>query len=206
MDFFVDRALFLVPLWLSLTVHEWAHAAAADACGDDTARLLGRKSLDPFVHVDPVGTFLLPLLGVPFGWANPVPINPNRFRRVSMAAGLWLTAAAGPASNVALALAAALGYRALAAAHALSVPGVEWLLTTLVPLNLALAAFNLLPIPPLDGSRVVDAWIPYGWRRGWMALGPLGPAVIIGAGIGLEVAGIGPFTALRALASALIGR
>ena len=98
---------FLIPLILSLSVHEWAHAWAAWRLGDDTARLLGRMTLNPIAHVDPLGTLLLPMLGVPFGWAKPVPVNPLRFRNVSMPIGMMLTAAAGPISNVVLALGAA---------------------------------------------------------------------------------------------------
>src|SRR5271157_1843260 len=97
------RLTFLVPLILSLSVHEWAHAWAAWRLGDDTARLLGRMTLNPLAHIDPLGTVLLPLLGVPFGWAKPVPVNPLRFRGVSMSIGMLLTAAAGPISNIVLA-------------------------------------------------------------------------------------------------------
>src|SRR5262249_55535076 len=104
-NWFAERFVFWVPLVLSLTVHEWAHAASAKLLGDDTAERLGRLSLNPLHHLDPVGTVILPLLGIPFGWAKPVPINPVRFRSdVGMARGLMLTAAAGPASNLILAV------------------------------------------------------------------------------------------------------
>ena len=106
-DWLATRLVWLVALWLSLAVHEWAHAWSAWRLGDDTAARLGRMTLDPLAHVDPVGTLLLPLLGVPFGWAKPVPINPARFHRgVTLRAGIALTAAAGPAANLALTLGA----------------------------------------------------------------------------------------------------
>jgi Zn-dependent protease len=91
------RATLFIPLLLSLAVHEWAHAWTARQLGDDTAERAGRLTLNPLAHVDPIGTLLLPLLGIPFGWAKPVPIEPLRFRRdVRLRAGVALTAAAGP--------------------------------------------------------------------------------------------------------------
>src|SRR5438477_10510933 len=127
-DLLVERAVGFIPVLLSLTVHEWAHAWTALRLGDDTAKMLGRVSLNPLDHIDPIGTLLLPLLGIPFGWAKPVPVNPARFgRKVSMSAGMAITAAAGPASNVLLAVFAtvffALLYR-FAPATALQ-PGVH---------------------------------------------------------------------------------
>src|SRR5262249_34182464 len=104
LDAIFDRAVAFIPVLLTLTVHEWAHAWTAWKLGDDTAKLLGRVSLNPIDHIDPVGTLLLPLLGVPFGWAKPVPINPLRFRSgISMPVGVLLAVAAGPISNLVLA-------------------------------------------------------------------------------------------------------
>ena len=80
-EFILDRLRIWVPLVLSLSVHEWAHAWSAWRLGDDTAARMGRMTVNPLAHIDPVGTLLLPLLGVPFGWAKPVPVNPARFRR-----------------------------------------------------------------------------------------------------------------------------
>src|SRR5262245_62591833 len=98
-DLLLQRIVNFIPVLLSLTVHEWAHAWTAWKLGDDTAKLQGRVSLNPIDHIDPVGTLLLPLLGVPFGWAKPVPINPVRFRaNVSMPMGVLLSVAAGPIS------------------------------------------------------------------------------------------------------------
>src|SRR5574340_1315088 len=98
MGFDLQRGLMmLIPLVLSLSVHEFAHAWSAWKLGDDTADRMGRLTLNPIAHVDPIGTLLLPLLGVPFGWARPVPVNPARFRRnVNMNTGMAMTAAAGP--------------------------------------------------------------------------------------------------------------
>src|SRR4029453_17695487 len=97
-DDIFDRAVAFIPVLLSLTVHEWAHAWAAWKLGDDTAKHLGRLTLNPLDHMDLLGTLLLPLT-VSFGWAKPVPINPLRFRSVSMRFGIVLVAAAGPISN-----------------------------------------------------------------------------------------------------------
>jgi len=193
-DWLATRLVGLVALWLSLAVHEWAHAWSAWRLGDDTAARLGRMTLDPLAHVDPVGTLLLPLLGVPFGWAKPVPINPTRFHRgVSLRAGIALTAAAGPAANLALALGAVSLLVALAAAvpaWAATGAGPRTLLETIACLNLSLAIVNALPVPPLDGSRLLEAWLPArlepAWRaflRGgdWMLAGALIAIVWLGA-------------------------
>jgi len=170
-NWLIERFIFWIPLVLSLTVHEWAHAASAKLLGDDTADRLGRMTLNPLEHIDPVGTLILPLLGIPFGWAKPVPVNPLRFRAdVGMGTGLMLTAAAGPASNLILALLTAgiagVGSRILPG----SIPEAALpIIATFIVLNVLLAFFNLLPIPPLDGSRVVDCLIPDSFRPAWDA-------------------------------------
>jgi Zn-dependent protease len=178
----VARLTFFIPLALSLAVHEWAHAWTASRLGDDTAARAGRLTLNPLAHVDPIGTLLLPLLGVPFGWAKPVPIEPLRFRRdVRLRAGLALAAAAGPLSNLCLAaLCTALLYALAAlgpAVHGAST-GLPRLLETALFLNVVLALGNALPIPPLDGSRVVDALVTQRLRPAWTALTNAGPAVL----------------------------
>lgn len=176
-DLIADRLVWLIPLILSITVHEWAHAISASWLGDDTARLLGRDTLNPIAHVDPVGTLLLPLLGVPFGWAKPVPINPVRFRRgVNMKLGVLMVALAGPVSNACLA-SICWGIQQSSAVS----PGseVEQGITTLIILNLALAVFNMIPIPPLDGSRIVDALMPVRFRRVWNEVSNFGFALLI---------------------------
>ena len=177
-----ERLIWLVALWLSLAVHEWAHAWSAFRLGDDTAARLGRLTLDPLAHIDPVGTLLLPLLGVPFGWAKPVPINPARFHRgVSLRAGIALTAAAGPAANLALTLIAVGALAALGAiAPAWAAPGAapRALLETVALLNLSLAIVNAVPVPPLDGSRVLEAWLPARLEPAWRAFLRLGDGVL----------------------------
>jgi Zn-dependent protease len=163
--------MFLVPLVLSLSVHEWAHAYTAYRLGDDTAERQGRMTLNPIVHIDPIGTILLPLLGIPFGWAKPVPINPLRFRRdVSMRAGIMITAAAGPISNLLLAVVLSVAYGLLLRFGVIAGYGdgaAGSLLTKAIVLNLALCLFNFIPVPPLDGSRVADGLVPYRYRHLW---------------------------------------
>ena len=157
----------LVIMILSLSVHEWAHAYTAYRLGDDTAARLGRLTLNPLAHIDPIGTLLIPafgaLSGVPvFGWANPVPVNPLRFRRdVNMWRGMAWTAAAGPASNFVMAILGAALLRLLVAflrgsgsEGPLVRAGLEFLFGV-IQVNVMLGLFNLLPIPPLDGSRLL---------------------------------------------------
>jgi Zn-dependent protease len=154
-------------LLLSLTVHEAAHAWTADTLGDSTARRLGRVSLNPFVHADPIGTFLFPLLAmvgnVPLiGWAKPVPVDLRQLRNGRR--GFVLVAAAGPASNLVLAVAASLVLALIPAEAALAdmgiAPPVAAFLSRAVQLNLLLAVFNMLPIPPLDGGNVLSGLLP----------------------------------------------
>jgi Zn-dependent protease len=176
--------MLFVPLILSLAVHEFAHAWSAFRLGDDTAARAGRLTLNPFAHADFVGTILLPLLGIPFGWAKPVPVNPARFRRdVRMGTGMALTAAAGPISNLVLAVLATTGYALLARfAPELIIGGngVRQLLETAIFLNVNLALFNLIPIPPLDGSRIVDGFVPLRMRPQWERLMAFSPFLLIG--------------------------
>ena len=153
-------------LLFSLTIHEMAHAVAADWYGDSTARRLGRISLNPAVHADPVGTVLLPLLGIMaggfvFGWAKPVPVNPanlSNYRR-----DFLVIAAAGPASNILLAIGASWVLSVVPGGVGVS-GGISGLVATfafaMLQLNLLLAVFNMLPIPPLDGGNVLAGVLP----------------------------------------------
>ena len=176
----------MIPLILSLTVHEWAHAWSAWMLGDDTAAYQGRMTLNPLAHMDPVGTFVLPLMGVPFGWAKPVPVNPGGFnRKVSMRMGILITAAAGPISNIIVALICMVLLALLVGFH-LETSGtfqaLRHLLEMGILLNIILAAFNMLPIPPLDGSRVLDALVPDKLRPMWdrfCQVGPIALAAVI---------------------------
>jgi Zn-dependent protease len=181
---FVWRLMWLPLSILSLTVHEFAHAWSAWKLGDDTASRAGRLTLNPLSHIDLLGTILLPLLGVPFGWAKPVPVDPARFRRdVSMGQGMAITAAAGPLSNVVLAVLASVGlglaFRFAPDLVANGQPG-RFFLVNLVLLNVGLALFNLIPIPPLDGSRIVAWVLPYRLRNQWHELERFAPILLIG--------------------------
>lgn len=175
--------MLLIPLILSLSVHEFAHAWTAYRLGDDTASRAGRLTLNPLAHIDPIGTILLPLLQVPFGWARPVPVNPARFRPgVRMAGGMALTAAAGPISNLLLALLMTVLY-ALLGRYAPEVMGrggaVPQLIVIMIELNVNLALFNLLPVPPLDGSRVVDGFMPREFRPVWERVMRFSPFLLL---------------------------
>lgn len=182
-NWLIERLLLLIPLWLSLSVHEWGHAWAAWRLGDDTAALAGRLTLNPFAHIDLVGTVLLPLLGVPFGWARPVPVQPQNFHPgVSMRTGMMLTAIAGPLTNVCLAAMSLVGLVTLLRFQPVpseALLGICRLLMSLIFLNVILATFNLLPIPPLDGSRVADALMPTPLRPLWEGLCRLGPMMLM---------------------------
>jgi Zn-dependent protease len=182
MDFH-DRILNCIVLILSLTVHEWAHAFSAYRLGDDTAAREGRLTLNPIVHIDPLGTLLLPLLGVPFGWAKPVPVNPTRFARgVNMQRGMMLTSVAGPFSNLVLAFVSML-ILVLVARFAPDVyveqEGLRAFLHIGFGANVALAVFNMLPIPPLDGSRVAEGLMPYRLRDSWESFARIAPFVLL---------------------------
>ena len=177
-DWLLTRMMFLIPMILSLTVHEWAHAWSAWKLGDDTAQREGRLTLNPLAHMDPVGTLLLPLLGVPIGWAKPVPINIGRFHpSISLRSGILLTVGAGPISNICIALfsTAALVVASVLCGGIRAVPAaLHMLLDTLIFLNVLLAVFNMLPVPPLDGSRIVDCLVPDALRPLWNGFCRLG--------------------------------
>jgi Zn-dependent protease len=188
-DWLFNTLLTLIPLWLSLSFHECAHAWTAWKLGDDTAARLGRLTLNPLAHIDPVGTLLLPLLGIPFGWAKPVPVQPQRFREgVRMRTGMMLVAIAGPISNLLLAAVCILGFATLARFCPTAIApggvrqgwtGIGHVLEMLIFMNVLLATFNALPIPPLDGSRVADALMPRPLRPVWKVVCRLGPMALI---------------------------
>jgi Zn-dependent protease len=199
---------FLV-LVFSLTVHESAHAWAADRLGDPTARALGRLSLNPLVHVDPIGTVLFPLVGLLthaplIGWAKPVPVATWRFSRPRR--DYLMVAAAGPISNLSLAFAAAVALRLLPASalvpdsmSAAAAQSVEarlfvplgHLVWAALQINLLLAIFNMLPIPPLDGGTVLAGLLPERVAVGFDRLRPYGfvllYALLLSGGFSLVV-------------------
>jgi Zn-dependent protease len=171
-----ELAPAIVAAVIAITLHEAAHGYAARALGDPTAEAAGRISLNPLRHVDPVGTLLLPgllLVGqlvatgrveAMFGWAKPVPVNPWNFRHPRQ--GMMLVAAAGPAMNFGLAFAVALAAHGVEAwADSLAPGTIAYVLRCIglfILANLVLGLFNLLPIPPLDGGRILVGLLPEG--------------------------------------------
>jgi Zn-dependent protease len=169
----------LAILFFSIVLHEVAHGLMAERHGDPTARMMGRITLNPLPHIDPLGTILLPvllrLLGSPFifGWAKPVPINPRNLNNPKRDM-MWI-GVSGPVTNLSLALFFALLFRLLAVSGSIS----EQILFYGVGINLVLAFLNLIPIPPLDGSHIVEGILPdrYSYRLG--QLGRFGFLILI---------------------------
>ncbi|HTR18594.1 MAG TPA: site-2 protease family protein [Candidatus Paceibacterota bacterium] len=165
MDITADVFIIVIVIF-SAIIHEVMHGVAADYLGDKTARYAGRLTLNPIPHIDPFGSILLPLLlalsGSPifFGWAKPVPYNPYNLRpgRFSEA----IVAGAGPASNLVIALI----FGAIVRFQVLG-PTVNTALFLVVVINVMLCIFNLIPIPPLDGSKVLEALLPRSWQYGY---------------------------------------
>ena len=171
---------FLI-LLASLTVHEAAHAWTADQLGDPTARLLGRVSLNPVVHIDLIGTVILPLLaafsGLPIiGWAKPVPVNTSQLRHPRR--DFVLVAAAGPASNILLAIMAAAALRIGGGLGDTTTVNASGILTFFVYVNVLLALFNMIPVPPLDGGNVLAGLLPRGPAETFARLRPYGFIVL----------------------------
>ena len=153
----------LIILMMCIPVHEFAHAWAATKLGDDTPSYQKRLTLNPIAHLDPIGSFGILLCG--FGWGKPVQVNPARFnRKISMRAGMALTAAAGPISNIIMALLGTIVYKfLLGAAIANSSEALSWLYLIaqyFVFINIGLAVFNLIPVAPLDGQKIFAYFLP----------------------------------------------
>ncbi|MBI5555729.1 MAG: site-2 protease family protein [Elusimicrobia bacterium] len=160
----MENIIIYIPIFLfCLVIHEYAHGKMAERCGDSTARYLGRLTLNPIAHIDMFGTIILPLLLIitrspfVFGWAKPVPINPNNFRNPrwdTVKVGL-----AGPGANIVTALVSAGILRIILACG--KAPGIAGgVLVIMVVVNLVFAFFNLVPVPPLDGSHVLAGFLP----------------------------------------------
>ncbi|MEN9912609.1 MAG: hypothetical protein RLY66_17 [Candidatus Parcubacteria bacterium] len=156
--------LSIAILILSIIIHEVAHGYMADRLGDPTARLQGRLTLNPIKHIDPVGSILVPIVtslgGFTFGWAKPVPYNPYNLKNRRL--GEFLIAAAGPISNLAIALIFGIIIRSLFGG--VMTPFIE-VTSRIVIVNIVLAVFNLIPIPPLDGSKLLFAFLPSKYAR-----------------------------------------
>ncbi len=154
--------LIIPPILLALTFHEFMHGWMANKLGDPTAKNMGRLTMNPLAHLDPIGTLMIII--VHFGWAKPVPVNPNNLRDPKK--DMVLISVAGPAANIALAFVSGILLRSLRGGLFSSVP-----MNVLQPLynmvyfslqiNIALAFFNLIPIPPLDGSKILRGFLPY---------------------------------------------
>lgn len=173
-------AISIVILIFSVIIHEVAHGFMAEYLGDPTARLQGRLTLNPLKHIDPVGSILVPVItsmaGFTFGWAKPVPFNPYNLR--NRRKGEFLIALAGPLSNLILAIIFGIVIRLAVANQIISVAFIE-IASYIVIINIVLAIFNLIPLPPLDGSKLVLAWLPDQYGRLRMVLETSGPIFIL---------------------------
>ncbi|MGB9640411.1 MAG: site-2 protease family protein [Anaerolineales bacterium] len=177
----------LFVLIIAFTFHELAHAWTANYFGDPTPKMNGRLSLNPLAHLDPIGSLLLLVAG--FGWAKPVPINPYFLQKRSPSA-VMLVSLAGPASNLLMAIAAAIPFRlgmvslndAFIAIQSRSLhilPTIPQILYIFIQINLLLMLFNLIPIAPLDGEKIVEYFFPPSWLQFLDAIRPYGPIILM---------------------------
>jgi len=201
----------ILVLLIAFTVHEFAHAWTANYFGDDTPRLFGRLTLNPLAHLDVLGSLLLIVAG--FGWAKPVPINPNTLQRRSSAAVMWVSLA-GPASNFLMAIVGALPLRLglvpLSFTSTGILPTPALFLFDFMTINLTLMLFNLIPIAPLDGEKIAEYFFPPSWSQFLDPIRPYGPMILLllvfgGQLVGLNILGaiLGP--PLNAISRLLLG-
>lgn len=156
-DIFFEIIIHALVLFTAFPVHEFAHAYVAHKLGDDTAKYQGRLTINPFAHLDLMGTLMMILIG--FGWAKPVPINPNNFKNRKV--GMALSSLAGPVSNLIMAYIAMIIYKLISFNFVTSevMYNIAVMFAYMVSLNIGLAVFNMLPIPPLDGSRIFSLFL-----------------------------------------------
>lgn len=204
----------LIVLVIAFTIHEYAHAWTATQFGDDTPRLYGRLTLNPLAHLDPMGSLVLLFAG--FGWAKPVPVNPYALQRRSSAALMWVSLA-GPFSNLLLAILAAVPFRlGMASVYTGFAPSESYfpslskILVEFISINLVLLLFNLIPLAPLDGEKILEYFAPPTWARTLDNIRPYGPMILVVIALvlpffGIDLIGwiIGP--PLQALLSLLVG-
>jgi len=184
----------LITLVFALALHEYAHARVADWFGDQTPRLAGRLTLNPLKHLDPLGSLMLVVAG--FGWAKPVPINPAALRQRSRA-GVMLVSVAGPFSNLLLAAAAGLPYQLLSSGAATGFSALfGQFLVSFVIINVTLCIFNLLPVAPLDGEKVLEYLLPEPGRRTLYAVRPYGTFILLALVFVLPMLGLDVFGAV----------
>jgi Zn-dependent protease len=181
-DQITDIAIFVIPIIIAITFHEAAHGYVALYFGDDTAKKAGRLTLNPLKHIDLFGTILLPLFlfittGSAFGWAKPVPVNFSQLKDPRWDMGF--VAAAGPAMNLLLAIVSAGLLRFALSASPEAQPMLTGLLNRSLLLNVILAVFNLLPIPPLDGSKIVAPLLPQALARPYLSLERFGTTILL---------------------------
>ncbi|HPX61469.1 MAG TPA: site-2 protease family protein [Deltaproteobacteria bacterium] len=187
-SFFFKLSIMLVPGLLAITCHEVAHGYAAWRLGDPTARMLGRLTLNPFKHIDPFGTVVLPILllliksPMLFGWAKPVPVDFSNLRKPKTDM-IWVSLA-GPMTNLGLALVSAMAYRLItslgnpAGGYSFVLLPLIYMLLFSVKFNLFLMLFNLIPVPPLDGGRVLVGLLPDRLSMQFARLEPYGMIVL----------------------------
>jgi Zn-dependent protease len=208
---FIARAIVLV---IAFTIHEFCHAWTATQFGDETPRMYGRLTLNPLAHLDPMGSLLLLVAG--FGWAKPVPINPYVLTRRTPSAVMWVSLA-GPFSNFIMAILASIPFRlglasaydGLAPAKGIF-PSLSLVLTQFVIINLVLMLFNLIPLAPLDGEKILDYFLPPSWSKVFDTIRPYGPlilivVVVVGPMIGIDIIGRIIMPPLQALFTLLVG-